>query len=395
MTNLLELLALRGFNLDFVQFLIKFDPGAVDKVVDGVIKNDIPSNELTSQYALQEKDNHSFSHKNQESYIASLDSTATGNTLSSGLEHPVYLAFTNDYSGGISKNPLFQPAYDSLVTVVQTPHIQQVMFYVPETSATTLTASSNTQSTDSTADSNANSNFQVFSFNGVLYSFSESELVSFVLPIAMDLNGDGVQYNHLPVLFDANNDGFLDMTQWVDSNDGLLTYDKNHDGKLTDVNEISFVQYQEGARTDLEGLHAFDTNHNNQLDVNDEQWSSFGVTQNNQFLTLDQLNIVSIDLQSDNNLQFLHGGSIEFGQGHFTYSDGSTSKFADVALAYQQVHQEAVLSNSNNSLDTVLENLGLKAASPVESANTAEHQVIALSPAMPELDPIVLVTEVA
>ncbi|MBL7478959.1 hypothetical protein IZU94_03135 [Legionella sp. 27fs60] len=197
-------------------------------------------------------------------------------------------------------------------------------------------------------------NFEFYNFNGTLYSFNAGVFTPVIPPVVLDLNGDGVHYSNQPVLFDANGDGILDKTQWISKEDGMLTFDKNADGRLTDITEISFVTYREGARTDLEGLKAFDTNHNNQLDQDDKDWASFGVTQNNQFMNLDELNILSIQLESDNHYQIPETGIIEFGQGIFTYSDGSIGKTADVAFAYELINEYSVLDNQANSLDTIL-----------------------------------------
>ncbi|STY17640.1 structural toxin protein RtxA [Legionella quateirensis] len=197
-------------------------------------------------------------------------------------------------------------------------------------------------------------NFEFYSFNGVMYSFNAGVFTPVIPPVVLDLNGDGIHYSNQPILFDANGDGFLDRTQWIGMEDGILTFDKNADGSLTDTSEISFISYRDGARTDLEGLKAFDTNHNNQLDQDDKDWASFGVTQNNQFMNLDELNILSIQLESDNQYQITDTGIIEFGQGTFNYSDGSIGKIADVAFTYEVINDYSILDNQANSLDTFL-----------------------------------------
>ena len=81
-------------------------------------------------------------------------------------------------------------------------------------------------------------------------------------PIVLDLDGDGVELVPLEestAFFDINGDGYRERMAWVSSDDGFLAYDKDGDGRIAAHDELSFVSYVEGARTDLEGLRYFDT----------------------------------------------------------------------------------------------------------------------------------------
>ncbi len=161
----------------------------------------------------------------------------------------------------------------------------------------------------------------------------------------MDLNGDGLVYiglNDSKAYFDVNDDGWRERMAWVGAGDGLLVLDTQGDHTIDKWNEISFVSYMEGARTDLDGLRAFDSSGNGKLDRLDARWKEFGawvdanangVCETGEFKTLDDLRIVSIDLTSDQNLATPVFGVTELGQSKFTTADGKTHAVGDVVFA--------------------------------------------------------------
>ena len=162
------------------------------------------------------------------------------------------------------------------------------------------------------------------------------------------------EYSTDGVRFDANGDGDKDkLNAWVGADDGLLAYDKNGDGKITDTDEIAFVDYLESAKTDLEGLVAFDTNDNGLLDAGDDEFDAFmvwqdinqdGVSDEGELMSLIEAGIESISLESDNNQQQPATGVIEHGQGIYTNTDGSVGVLADVGFAY------TTLDDANNAV---------------------------------------------
>jgi len=185
------------------------------------------------------------------------------------------------------------------------------------------------------------------------------DIVQVMPPIVLDLQGDGIDYTGTDVMFDANHDGVKEKIAWIGEHNGLLVYDKNDDNHVT-ADEISFVNYKEGAHTDLEGLQAFDTNHNNLLDSGDAQWSKFkvwedknhdGQVDEGELKTLDEMGIVSINLTSDNNPQDPAPGVHEYGRGSYTKGDGSQGVFADASLQYKaatQVEQKQSVSSNHH-----------------------------------------------
>jgi PIN domain nuclease of toxin-antitoxin system len=164
-------------------------------------------------------------------------------------------------------------------------------------------------------------------------------------PVTLDLNGDGLQYIGLDdskAYFDVNDDGWRERMAWVGAGDGLLALDTQGDHTIDKWNEISFVSYKEGARSDLEGLQAFDSSGNGKLDRLDARWNEFGawvdanangVCETGEFKTLDELRIVSIDLTSDQQVASPVFGVTELGQSKFTTADGKTHAVGDVVFA--------------------------------------------------------------
>ncbi|MHA6316231.1 tandem-95 repeat protein [Altererythrobacter sp. CAU 1778] len=178
-------------------------------------------------------------------------------------------------------------------------------------------------------------------------SFKNGETVSVVSPIILDIDGGGIELlsaNESHAQIDLNGDGIADKTSWIGGGEGFLFLDRNGDGTFSDASEFSFVDDAEGARTDLEGLRAFDSNGDGILSASDARFAEFGVwidaDGNGQVgagetQTLTQIGIESIGLGGS-----AVEGSVEFGEvavineGSFTFAGVRTAGFYDVALTY-------------------------------------------------------------
>ncbi|MFW2439267.1 MAG: tandem-95 repeat protein [Arenicellales bacterium] len=167
-------------------------------------------------------------------------------------------------------------------------------------------------------------------------------------PLLFDLNNNGFELlsyvEGSEARFDLDGDGKRELTSWMAGGDGLLAVDINSDGIIDQSNEISFVDYVEGAKTDLEGLRYFDTDKNDELSANDSQWDQFGIWidgnsdgnhDEGEWQKLDDIGIASIQLTSDGIAQDLGDGNELYGTGQFTWADGTTGEFADLGLSYQ------------------------------------------------------------
>jgi len=173
--------------------------------------------------------------------------------------------------------------------------------------------------------------------------------VGSIAPVALDLDGGGLQYLGLDTSkasFDVDHSGGREHLAWVAPGDALLARDIGGDKLINRLDEISFTGYLPGAKTDLEGLGAFDSNANRLLDPGDANWREFGAWQDRngngindagEFHSLDEFGITQIDLQSDGKSRQPAQGVTEVGQSRFTLSDGRTGAVGDVMLAVEEM----------------------------------------------------------
>eukprot|EP00439_Symbiodinium_sp_Y106_P090069 s1_g2605.t1 len=201
-------------------------------------------------------------------------------------------------------------------------------------------------------------------------------------PIVFDLDSDGIELvnaDESDIFFDLNGDGEAEDTGWVDSDDALLAYDKNDDGEITEFDEVSFVGYKEGARTDLEGLQAFDTNGDGVLDASDAEFGSFniwqdvnqnGVSDAGELRSLTAAGIASIALVSDEVVR-VAGDNVSFGIGQFTRADGSVGNFSDTGFGTGEGLGEAAAG-----LAHVADDSGLIAGADVIQLNASLDEVL-------------------
>jgi RNase H-fold protein (predicted Holliday junction resolvase)/LAS superfamily LD-carboxypeptidase LdcB len=208
-----------------------------------------------------------------------------------------------------------------------------------------------------------------------------------LLPVVLDLTGQGLNFESLATsgaLYDSNGDGTKELVAWAGRGTGILSYDINGDGVIERTNEIAFTSYKPGAKTDLEGLTAFDTNKNGLLDAGDTSWKKFGVwidadrdgvSDAGEFRSLDDLRIASIGLVSDNVHRRLNGVTVHglstfvttsgkrgtVGDVSFDVSRGGLSD-AEIARRRDLLAQTVAGSGSSTSASTSLRAIGTDAA---------------------------------
>jgi len=181
--------------------------------------------------------------------------------------------------------------------------------------------------------------------DGVTESEESPDFCFTYTPVVLDMNNSGklelISVNDSKVTINT-----LDNTQkaytmgWVGPEDGLLVYDYDNDNRVTHVNEVSFVSYLQGAKTDLEGLRAFDTNKNNKLDSEDEAFALFkvwqdknsdGIVDPHEMKTLTEHGITAIVLKSDE-IVSIESDNIIFGNTTYETQDGQSHLVGDVGF---------------------------------------------------------------
>ncbi|WP_341531790.1 hypothetical protein WKK05_37935 (plasmid) [Nostoc sp. UHCC 0302] len=176
-------------------------------------------------------------------------------------------------------------------------------------------------------------------------------------PIVLDLLGTGFHLTNAHTsqsFFNILGDGWRHHTGWVSSGNGILAYDYNSDHIINHRGEIAFIDYKPGAKTDLEGLSAFDFNDDGIFSNLDNKWNQFGVWVDNnsdavtdagEFKTLDSLGINSINLTSDHQRTTVNGNIIH-GVTQVKLKDGRQIKAADVSF---QVTNQVLLVHSDGT----------------------------------------------
>ena len=184
----------------------------------------------------------------------------------------------------------------------------------PDSSSNTKPDNGGGDGSGSSSGGGGYNNIDNSGYNGADYGF---------LPIALDINRDG-RIDHIAakdstVMFDFDEDGYAHRIGWVGKDDGFLIYDSDEDNQVTKTNEVSFISYVDGAETDLEGLHHFDSNDDNKLNSLDSEWSKFkvwidanqnGISEEGEVKTLADHNIAELDLTINRNEKTINGNTV-------------------------------------------------------------------------------------
>jgi large repetitive protein len=214
--------------------------------------------------------------------------------------------------------------------------------------ATTMVGSSNWTFTD------PNAGFTTHTYTARLKSgatvISTSSVFSLTIaatPLALDLNGDGIQTTsiHEGTQFDLLDTGKKQNVGWVSKEDGLLAMDLDGDGLINSGAELfgDRTVLADGSRA-LDGwaaLRAMDSNHDGVMDANDADFNQLlvwvdangnGVSDAGELRSLADHNIVSIDLNADQTVVEQNGNVVQ-AFSTYTTTDGVTHEVADVGFA--------------------------------------------------------------
>lgn len=163
-------------------------------------------------------------------------------------------------------------------------------------------------------------------------------------PIVLDLDGSGAGKANITVRFDVTGDGKAEAVSWISAGQAFLALDRDHSGKIESGAEISFVQDLAGAKTDLEGLAAYDSNGDRVFNAQDQRFGEFlvwqdadsdGVSDAGELKSLAEAGIASIDLTIDKQIPAAGDRVLVYGTSTFTRTDGTTGTVGDVALTWE------------------------------------------------------------
>ena len=94
-----------------------------------------------------------------------------------------------------------------------------------------------------------------------------------VQPILLDLNGNGIEiaeFSQSTTFLDGTGDGLQSRTSWAAPGDGVLIFDADGDGAISEALEFIFTEWDPTASSDIAALKAaFDTDDDGDIDAND------------------------------------------------------------------------------------------------------------------------------
>jgi hypothetical protein len=178
-------------------------------------------------------------------------------------------------------------------------------------------------------------------------------------PIALDLDGDGLNLSAVDssdvVVKTAG--GGISKIGWVGPTDGFLAVDRDGDGAINRLSEISFVQDKPGATSDLEGLRTWDSNGDGMLDKADKDFSRIllfvdanqnGRSTKKELRTLEEAGIKAINLggTATGYTRDLTTESFVQNTISFVWADGRTGEGYDVALARRVLGSEGLYAGA-------------------------------------------------
>jgi len=165
------------------------------------------------------------------------------------------------------------------------------------------------------------------------------------IPIVLDLDGDGVETTLTTdgAYFDHDGNGFAEQTGWTLPDDGLLAWDRNSDGRISDRKELfgnnALLKNNALATNGFQALAEWDDNLDGEIDVNDAVWTNLkiwqdydedGFSASDELWSPSDLGISSINTSYTNINYTDPQGNQHKQEGTFTWSDGTTGTAREV-----------------------------------------------------------------
>lgn len=128
----------------------------------------------------------------------------------------------------------------------------------------------------------------------------------FFRPVALDLDGDGIETTDKAhgVAFDVDDSGYLKQTAWVKSDDAFLVLDRDYNGRFDSGKELFSNAGVALSRRGLAGMAWVDANYDGRLTADDPVWGELklwrdlnqdGQQENGEVQTLDALGVTELN----------------------------------------------------------------------------------------------------
>ncbi|MFA6539277.1 MAG: calcium-binding protein, partial [Negativicutes bacterium] len=159
-------------------------------------------------------------------------------------------------------------------------------------------------------------------------------------PIALDLDGDGVEFVKSGAYFDYDGNKFSEKATWLGKDDGWLTRDVNGDGTINDGTELfgDSMKKKDGtlAKNGFDALGEYDDNKDGKIDSADAIYSQLrvwqdvngnGISDAGELKTLSELGIKQLNLNKTDvtGAEQTNGESVRQ-QGSFVWNSGVTGQ---------------------------------------------------------------------
>ena len=199
---------------------------------------------------------------------------------------------------------------------------------------------------DTNPGSNGMTVEHVMTLNGVGFGALDSaNFTSLTVadPIVLDLGEPGLNFSSGAngVQFDINADGAADQVAWTEGDDGILALDLDNSGTIDNGTEM-FTPYFAGGNhaSGVAALATLDDNADSMIDSSDASFGDLrvwqdlnhdGISDAGELASLEDHGIAGIDLNATPSDAEIDGQAV-LSQGSFSYADGTTGTFVEVAL---------------------------------------------------------------
>jgi len=160
-------------------------------------------------------------------------------------------------------------------------------------------------------------------------------------PLVLDLNGDGVTTvgRNKGAYFDFDGTGKRTLTGWVAPSDGLLVFDRNHNGVIDNGSELFGNNDRLPSSNGFEALSHIDSNKDGKISSTDQQWSELqvwrdlnrdGYTNTGELISLADAGVEHINLNYDEYFGMDDYGNLLLQFGSYRTTSGKTWEVTDV-----------------------------------------------------------------